>query len=285
MTVVELPTVRQAVVELARDGTDELTSEDVAAHIGRSPLPWVHSSIGNQLDRIRRTDAIEKVAPDSVRWRIVDADVLDDPEIRADGGRVEPEFLDVVAAPGDRQCMMWGSADEPERCSDDAEYLVVYDGSTAPDETVPRNVFACDECFTPPEGLEPEVATDGGIDTCEVCGGAVRGPIETTTEGRLVCADCSVDVEEETLATLREGIASAVAADDDRRRQFGEFVFERDADWSDAPGSHVVVDAADGDYPNWAIVPVGLADLYLNQLEGRLDEDGREPVRLAGGDD
>ncbi|WP_135363425.1 hypothetical protein [Halosimplex halophilum] len=215
MTVVTLAAVERAVAELAADGVEEVTSHDVAAHLDRSPLQWVHSSIGNQLSRLAEEGAIEKVrdghlTDDKTTYRIVDADALD---------------------------------------------------------------------------AEPQPIADGGATACEVCGGAVDDlrDLDPGDGDRVVCDGCTVEIDDATLAALREGIASTVAADDGRERRDGEFVFRARDDWSGAPGSHVVVDAAGGDYPNWAVVPFDLADLYLDELEVRLD-DVDVTVGATGGD-
>jgi len=91
MTVVSRAAVRDAVEELAREGTEEITSHDVADTLGRSPLQWVHSSIGNQLSRLSEEGVVERVrnghaVKDTTKWRIVDPDASADPELRADGG-------------------------------------------------------------------------------------------------------------------------------------------------------------------------------------------------------
>jgi len=81
-------------------------------------------------------------------------------EPRADGGDYPvPDVLDVVDAPEGAVCQMYGRGEEPERCHDDAENLVVYDRRVGSDEVVPANVLACPQCWRNPGR---DLATDGG---------------------------------------------------------------------------------------------------------------------------
>lgn len=57
----------------------------------------------------------------------------------------EPTVLDHAPVDTDQQCPMY-RGDGPERCTNTAEYVFVYEGSTDPKDDTRRNCLACEDC-------------------------------------------------------------------------------------------------------------------------------------------
>jgi len=110
-----------------------------------------------------------------------------------------PEVLDVVDAPDDTTCQMFGTGDEPERCFDAATNLIVYDARINSAETVPRNVLACEECWRKPgrevraDGGRPEhQPVDGGF-VCDECGAVRETPLGMARHRTMMHRDVRTD--------------------------------------------------------------------------------------------
>jgi len=75
----------------------------------------------------------------------------------------EPRVYDVVEMPADQRgsCELW-SGDEPSPCSQEGEFLFVYQGSTNPNEDIRRNAVACWDCVPADTAPKPEGSSDGG---------------------------------------------------------------------------------------------------------------------------
>jgi len=269
MTVVSREAVRQAVGELARDDTEEITSHDVADTLDRSPLQWVHSSIGNQLSRLEREGVVEKVIDghtnsDQTTYRIVDPDASTEPEAVADGsGNADGAAVLSSAA------RMTAVVDLVEGPAADA--AIAAETPHSKGEIRQALAALCNRGLAERDG-ERYALTDAGEDVVETHADAIARNV-----GREVVADGGHD-----LSALADAIERVLTADNpgDTSWTAGPYVAHQRVLSRNGVTIRQVVIKYDG-AQSWLVLPEGLAEVVIETIRNR-DGDELEAVTDGG---